>query len=286
MSDIPPLSIAFINQRPSAAAKVLEGLAVDDAAALINALPGHVSGLALGHMMPLTAAQCLAPLDPERVAHIIRDMMFLEAASILRVMDENIRSSVMAALPSDLSRDFSKSLNHPRDSVGAWMDQKISPLPLTRTASDALKYAKRKRRPKGDELFVVDDSRQYVGVLKISDLVQYDGKTVLKDIVKGDAPSLSNRASLASVVNISDWDHHHCIAVVGRKGNFLGSLTRNQARAGIDASRRSPNALEANSILTHLLQGLFVTLTGLLNLLLHSTDVVPAQSGKEVQNDR
>ncbi len=286
MTDVSPLSIAFIERRPDAAARVLENLEVDDAAALIDALPARISGLALGRMMPFAAAQCLALLDPDRAAHVLRAMLFLEAAGILRILDEDVRDTVMKAMPKDLSRDFKKSLSHPRDSVGAWMDQRISPLPHTRTVTDALKYAKRKRRPEGDELFVVDDARRYLGVVKISELVQYDGKAILKNIIKKDAPTISNRASLASVIGAIHWDNHRSLAVVGRKGNFLGILTLGQARGGLAAARRRPVNLTANSVLTHLLTGFFVTLVGLLGLILHSADIPSGQPIQENGHDR
>lgn len=276
MTNAPPLSIAYIERNPMAASRVLENLAPEDSAALIDLLPARISGLALGRMTPLAAAQCLGSLNAERAAHAISAMKFQDAASVLRVMDDAICETVLAALPADLARDFGKSMNHPRDSVGAWMDQRISPLPSDRTVSDALKYAKRKRRPEGDELFIVDSARHYLGVVRISDLVQRDGKTVLKDMIRSDVPPLLNRATLASVVNSPHWDDHASLAVVGRKGTFLGILSCRQARAGLAASRRRSVSLTPNSIITHLLNGFVVTAIGLLGLVVHSADIRPA----------
>lgn len=289
MSEAPPLSVAFIERNPQAAARVLENLPPDDAAALIDVLPARFISLALGGMTPLAGAQCLGALAPDRAAHALGAMMFQDAASLLRVMDDGNRAAVMEALPADLARDFGKSLNHPRDSVGAWMDQRISPLPFDRTVADALKYAKRKRRPEGNELFVVDTARNYTGVVRISDLIQSDGMAVLKDLTRGDAPTLSNRATLASVVNSPHWDDHTSLAVIGRKGNFLGTLSRSQARVGLASARRRPINLTPNSVLTHLLNGFFVTIVGLVGLILHSADIRPtalaSQNGPNPENN-
>ncbi len=281
MTEASPLSVAYIERRPDAAAQVLENLPADDAAALIDVLPGRISGLALGGMSPMGAAHCLSLLDPDRAANALRAMMFQDAASVVRVMDDKTRGAVMEALPSDLARDFEKSLNHPRDSVGAWMDQRNSPLPHTRTVADALKYAKRKRRPNGDEVFVVDGARRYVGVARISELVQSDAKAVLKDVIISDAPALSNRATLASVVNSPEWDKFTQLAVTGRKGNFLGTLSRAQARVGLASARRRPVNLTPNSVLTHLLASFFVAFVGLLGLILHAADIQPNSSPGE-----
>lgn len=278
MNKISPLSIAFIEQRPTAAARELENLRPDDAAALVEALPGRVSSLAVSAMTPLAAAHCLAVMDLEKAAQILRSMMFVEATSILRVIDDNHKIRILEALPDNLTRDFNKSLRHPTDSIGAWMDNRSSPLSQTHTVADALKHAKRKSRVAGDELFVLDETKKFAGVVRISELVRKDAKTLLKNIMESDLPVLSSRATLASAVNSPHWDTHKNLAVVGRKGNFLGTLSRSRIQAGLAAARRRPLDLTPNSVLTHLLTGVFVTFVGLLGLIIHSTDTKPTGS--------
>ncbi|MCC3305080.1 magnesium transporter MgtE N-terminal domain-containing protein [Sneathiella sp. HT1-7] len=286
MSNAPPLSVAFIERNPSAAARVLENLSTDDASALINVLPGYASALALGRMTPFAAAQCVIQLETDRVVLILRTMSFLDAASVLRIMNDENRSAVLDALPEDLARDFKKSLRHPRDSVGAWMNQRISPLPQSRTVADALKYAKRKTRPEGDELFIVDDAHRFVGVIRISRLIQNDSKAVLKDLIKTGAPTISNRATLASIIDSPFWDDHAGLAVVGRKGNFLGTLSHSLARQGIVAAQRNSPGVKSDSILTHLIGGCFVAFVGLLGLILNSAKIQEPITDLETSHDR
>jgi Mg/Co/Ni transporter MgtE len=267
------LSVAFIEKSPDSAAQILENLPAANAAALIEVLPTEVAALALGEMSALSGANSLMLLAPDRAGEILRAMQFQDAASVLRMM-------VLGVLPATLTRDFRKSLSHPRDSVGAWMDQRNSPLAQTRTVADALKYAKRKNRPAGDEVFVVDSARRYVGMVRISELVQNDGDAVLKDVVRPGVPTLSDRATLASVVNSADWDGNFQLPVIGRKGNFLGTVTRAQVRAGLASVRRRPMKLAANSVLAHLLTSYFVAFTGLIGLVLHAADE-KADAGEE-----
>ncbi|MZR30656.1 magnesium transporter [Sneathiella litorea] len=286
MSNAPPLSVAFIERNPSTAARVLENLATEDAAALIGVLPGYASALALSRMTPFASAQCLLQLEVGRIALILRNMSFLDAASILRMVNDENRTSIMDALPEDMARAFKKSLYHPRNSVGAWMDQRISPLPQSHTVADALKYAKRKKRPEGDELFIVDDAGRFVGAIRISSLIQTDSKAVLQDLVTKKTPTLSNRATLASVIDLPLWDDYENLAVVGRKGNFLGTLSRRLARQGIAAAQRHSGSLRSDSIPTHLISGCFVAFVGLFELLLHSVDIRVAKTNQETSHDR
>lgn len=285
MANALPLSVAFIERNPNAAARVLENLSTDDATALINVLPGYASALALGRMTPFAAAQCVIQLNTDRIALILRTMSFLDAASILRVMSDENRNAVLEALPEDLARDFKKSLSHPRGSVGAWMDQRISPLPQSRTVAEALKYAKQKSRPEGDEIFVVDEAHRFVGVVRISRLVQNDSKAVLQDLIKIGTPTVSNRATLASVIDSPLWDEHASLAVVGRKGNFLGTLSHRLARQGIVAAHRHSAGVKSESLLAHLIGGCFIAFVGLLGLILNSADIQGPKTDLEARHD-
>lgn len=280
MTQASALSVAFIEKSPDSAAQILENLPAANAAALIEVLPTDVAALALGEMSALSGANSLVLLAADRAGEILRAMQFQDAASVLRMMDDGGRDALLGVLPATLTRDFRKSLSHPRDSVGAWMDQRNSPLAQTRTVADALKYAKRKNRPAGDEVFVVDSARRYVGMVRISELVQNDGDAVLKDVVRPGVPTLSDRATLASVVNSADWDGNFQLPVIGRKGNFLGTVTRAQVRAGLASVRRRPMKLAANSVLAHLLTSYFVAFTGLIGLVLHTADE-KADAGEE-----
>lgn len=281
MSKPSPLSIAFIQRRPDVSARILESLPVEDAASLIEALPGHIGALALSEMTPFSAAQCLLLLTSDRAVLLLREMSFQDAASVYRVMSDKEQAQLADALPKDLSRDFKKALNHPTDSVGAWMDLRSSPMAQTHSVADAMKYARRKRRPAGDEIFVVDGARQFKGVVRISELVQQDGKAQLLDILDGETPFLSNRATLASVLNSPHWESHLSLPVVGRKGNFLGTISKRQIRNGLISARRKPINLAPDSIISHLFTSLIVTFVGLLGLLLKSTEPGPAVAREE-----
>ena len=284
--DASPLSVAFIERNPSSAARVIESLSTDDATALLDLLPVHACTKALGRMTPFSAAQSLSLVNVDRASLILQAMMFLDATSILRVINDESRTAILEALPIDLVKDFKKSLSHPPESVGAWMNQRTSPLPHTYLVKDALKYARQKRRPEGDELFLTDDGGRLVGVIRISQLVQYDGKTVLGDLAKLDPPTVSNRSTLSSVLNLPHWDNHAIIAVTGRKGNFLGTLSRNLVLQGISQSRRQSTGSNPNTLLSHLANGCFVSFVGLISLVFASVNLQNQKANSESKNGK
>jgi Mg/Co/Ni transporter MgtE len=275
MTDVSPLSTAFIVERPQAAAKVLSNLPPVEAARLIAALPSRITAPAVAAMPPLNAAHCIAEMPSTTAASILQNMAFQGAASVLRIVDEACRKEILKDLPRGVRREFLRSLRYPADSVGAWMDQFITPLNGTQTVAEALQYAKQRQRQSGEKIFVVDNAQTYLGTIRISDLLLLDGKTVLSQILEERERSVSSRSTLAVLISDDSWSDRWSetgsLAVVGRKGNLLGVITRTQVKHGLASMRRRPTTLSQESLFTHMFAALVVTLNGLAGLMTHSS---------------
>jgi len=265
------LSIAFIETKPQAAARSLEALNPNDAAALIEALPARTAAIAFGEMSPWSAARCLDGISAERCAGIIQKMMFQDAAALMRMATDVSRDAIYEALPTATARTFQRSLAFPINTVGANMDKLAPSMALDRTVSDAIKYGRQKKRPVGDQLFVTDDSHGYVGVVRISELLRHDGKSSLGSVVDTSIEPLIARSTLAAVEKNAQWESHSLLPVVGRKGNFLGTLSR---RGLVAANRQltiEPEGYVENALLSHLVNGYAVSIYGMIKLLLQTS---------------
>lgn len=286
MTDISTLSTTFIAARPHGAARVLSDLPPADAGSLIAALPSRITAPAVAAMSPLSAARCIAEMPPEVAASVLQKMAFLAAASILRILGEPRRKEILRSLPRGVRREFLRSLKYSADSVGAWMDQFITPLNETQTVADALRHARQKERQSGDKIFVVDRAQIYMGTVRISNLLRLEGKTVLSQIVEERGRSVSSRSALAVLFNDDSWSDAGSLAVVGRKGNLLGVITRQQVKEALATMRKRANPLSSDSIITHMLAALMVTINGIAGLLTHSSGTVEHSSVGENGNDR
>ncbi|MEX0695160.1 MAG: hypothetical protein WD075_12000 [Rhodospirillales bacterium] len=270
MTETSLLTIAYIEGKPERAAKTLETLNVLDAAALIASLPMRTAALAVGRMSPWNAAQCIETIAADRAAGIIEQMLFQDAAAILRLASPACRENLFKDLPSGLSKAFENSLAFPRGTVGAHMNRLSPSMEATRTVADALKYARQKRRHKGEYLFITDGGRIYLGLVRISELLRHDGKVVLGDIMeKGVSPFLA-RASLTSIENAAQWDSHRVLPVVGRKGNFLGALSRKDWADARAEAYATAQPYENHTILQNMTVSYAVVLSALLKLVLRS----------------
>lgn len=270
MTETPLLTIAYIEGKPERAARTLETLNTDDAAALLATLPMRTAAIALGRMSPWSAAQCIEAIAVERGAGIIEQLLFQDGAAILRMVSDTYRAAIFKAMPSSLARAFENSLAFPKGTVGAHMNKLSPSMEETRSVADALKFARQKRRPKGDYIYVTDASRLYLGVVRISELLRQDGKVSLAEIMEKDIHPLLARASLSSIETAPQWNDHSVLPVVGRKGNFLGALSRHDWADARQRAYSDVQPFESHAIVQHMAASYAVTLFGLLKLILHA----------------
>ena len=109
-----------------------------------------------------------------------------------------------------------------------------------------------------------------MGVVRIFELLRNDGKSTLEKVVDTSIEPLLARSTLSAVELDAQWENHSLLPVVGRKGNFLGTLSR---RGLIAASRQlaiEPEAYVENALLPHMINGHAVTINGLVKMLLQT----------------
>ncbi len=268
MTDTMFLSIAYIESKPERAARTLESLHAEDAAALMATVPVRIAAMALARMNVWSGARCIEHIPVERAAGIIEQMPFLDAAALLRMASDGNREAIFEALAVKLARAFRNSLAFPPGTVGAQMDKLAPSMEATRTVADALKYARQKRRPKGDIVFLTDAERNYMGIIRISELVRHDGKVPLSDIMEADVLPLLARSSLSAIESVPAWDRQSVLPVVGRKGNFLGALSRADLAAAKDTVNAGDRGSGGATIIHQLVTCYAVTVYGLLKLIL------------------
>lgn len=284
MSSPADLTLAFLERQPQSAARVLEDLDPEDAAAFLETVPGRLAGPVVGLMASWAAARSVELLAPDRAAGLIRNVSYQDAAILMRFVARARIEPILDQLPKGLARDFRASLSYPEGSVGAWMDHTVPVLAQDRTVSDGLKFAAQRRGRRDLHIFVVGEKRQFLGAVSVSDLLCASPEASLSDIMDRDIQALSNRASLASVADAPGWDRYLVLPVVGRRRNVLGGLPKDSLRKGLSEERAMDPRHAGDSILAHLFENYLVTCSGLLQLAAHSA--VARETPSSQENDR
>tara|TARA_R110000782_G_scaffold270427_1_gene370901 strand:+ start:959 stop:1816 length:858 start_codon:yes stop_codon:yes gene_type:complete len=283
MADQIPLTLAFMDTRPDAAARVLEDMPAEDAAALFAQVPARVGAEVLRQMAAFSAARCLEILPPERGAGLLRELPFVDAVTFFRNLASGVRGTIADALPANLARDLRIAVTYPVGTVGAVMDQTAVSVAATRTVDDVAKLVKRRRRKTTDHLFVVDDAGRFLGTVRAGDLLRADGKTPVADLMDGTVAALSNRATLASVLGNPQWNSYLALPVIGRTGNFLGALSRAALGAGLAELRRGHRTRThdgADTLMGNLISAYLLACAGMLRTVAHIGDPAPGTIGE------
>lgn len=238
------LTLAFLDAHPVDAARVLEGLPAEAAAAFLSDLPVRLSAPVLARMLPSSAALCIGLLDEEQAAGIIKAVGPYGGSVILRLFPEGRRRSLLSRLPTSLSVIYALLLGYPADTVGAWMDPSAPAFPPDLSAGQALEQVRR-RSGDHDSLFVVGRDQRLLGLITLHELLRADAAAPLSRMLRPFPGALPARASIASVRSHAGWYERHTLPVVELNDRFVGSLHFGDlSRAVLRAPVADPPAVE------------------------------------------
>lgn len=224
MPKLSPLTRAFLEQHPVEAARVLEQVAPESAAALLNTLPIAITTEVLRHMLAAHAARCLERLKPAAGVGLLRALPAQTGASLLRYLPPAQRDAWLRELPANVALSLRLLLNYPEDSVGAWVDARVPTLAPTTTAREALERARRAKDSAAELIYVVDDDLRLQGTVRLADLIRANARAPLAQLAQRTAPALAASAPVAAAANNTGWVEYRSLAVIDVDGHFLGAL--------------------------------------------------------------
>ena len=263
-TSLPPLALAYLEQAPSSAAKVLQEMGIDEAAAFLETVPARLAAPVVNSMIPAMSARCLERVTAARSAAILRDLAHHDATTLLRLVRVDMRNTVLAELPTSMAKRLHRSLQHSVNSVGAWTDPDIPLLSPEHTVDDALRYLRDTRT--ASHIFLESASNgRFLGAIGVHDLLSSERATPLANLPVHEIAPLSNRAALASVAFHPAWDDYLVLPVVGRRHNVLGGLSRTALRRGVHV-QRAATQMTPSSVLGNLVAALLLTCAGLMRL--------------------
>ena len=268
MTEVPPLTIAYLDRLPGSAAQVIESLQSGDAAALFEAVPTRILVPVVERMEKWPAALCLQLLPSERAAAIVAGVSYQSATVLLRLATAGRRDAILEQLPAALARDLKESLRYPRNTVGAWMDLSVPTLSLATTVEAAIVVLRAANGRMADPIFVVDEDQRLAGVLRAEALLRHAGTTGIADLIETGLTPLFARTLLRDAAEMAAWDDHSCLPVASRLGQMLGTLARSDLKRGLATISAASTPTETSaSIWSNAGEAMLVSMAGLLDLI-------------------
>ena len=226
------LTIAFMDYAPAAAARELQSLPVDAAAALVESVPTRLSAPVLNSMIPWHAANLLGSISAAKAAGVLRHLSFTDSVSLTRLVAVDRRNEIYEALPGKWAMRLKNAMEYPQHQVGAWIDPEVPILGVNDTVADAVVAIG--ATDAASHLFVESDGHEkYVGVVSVREVIRAERSAKLEQLSMLRPEPVSNRATLAALAFDERWDDYLQLPVVGRRGNLLGGLSRKTLRQAI-----------------------------------------------------
>ncbi len=266
MSSVSPLTLAFIEKRPSSVAQSLTAMETDDAAAFLETIPTRYAANTVSHMGAWSASGLLTRMNASASAAVLRELEYHTAAAILRMMAESDRLLLLDLLPKKLHRDLETSLSFPEDTVGAKMTTSIMVLNHDQTVADALAELKRSHRAKAEVVFVIDAARRLKGAVTAASLLHQSLASPLTEMMDTTVVPLSARARLGAIASLDAWDEYAQLPVLSRKKLVIGALSRKAAKQHGRTGAQVPGA-PTSSIAVAIANAFFTSAIGLGQLL-------------------
>ena len=273
MADHDVLTNAFLASHPEDAARVLEQLPDEDAAALYERAPARLGAPVLGAMLPYTAARCLLRIEASRAAMLLAAISVPAAVAVLRYLTEAQRAPLFEALPTATAIACRALLAFPRDSVGAYVDTEILALPPNCQARDALETLRAAHIMPLGPVYVIDARRRPLGQVGLPMLMRAGAHERLDTLMSAIRATLPAATPLAGADGHPAWREADLVPVVERGGGLVGVA---QLRTLRSAQRRLANAGPAPESLAAVLAiGYWHTVAGLVEATLSSLAASP-----------
>jgi len=268
------LSLAFMRAHPAQAARVLEALPVEEAAALFDRAPARLGAAVLMAMLPLRAARCIAAIGDARVLELLAPMGTQPTVAVLRHVPEARRRALIAGLPTAVALASTVLIGFSDDTLGAWADPDVVTLPPDTRGDDALQHL-RQAAATHPFVCVVDAERRLNAIVEVCALLKATAGATLGTLMQPANVTLAAHAPLAATAAHPGWEHASVLPVVGPDGRLVGVLTRDALARALRSEPAAAATSEA-SLTALLARGYWQTLSGLIETGLALLPRVPA----------
>jgi Mg/Co/Ni transporter MgtE len=251
------LASAFLDERPTEAARVLERMPVDRRVAVVRSAGGDAAP-ALGQMTISAVAECLSELTADEAAPVLDRLAVETVTAALRRLPPDTGDRLVDGLPHQKRDALRRVLRVPDGTAAALVDPTI--LMVTDDLSVAEARLRLRREAEGllHYIYVVDRARTLVGVLDMSELMRARSRAPIRSVMHERVEHLPAWMPAAAVQAHSGWRSFHAMPVTDEAGRLIGAIRYQTLRRleqeadGVEAAPGTTAAVAALGELFHL----------------------------------
>jgi len=218
------LNRRFLLDYPHEAARRLEAMSTEDAAALLATQPVHAA-VRTWQSLASDVARTVLESVPEALARqFLADSEPTASAAVLAQFDPEECEARLRTLDAQVAQELRQLLEYPDDSAGRLMDTRVTPIRTGLTVAEALARLRTVKRRGLRELFVVDDDGRLTGRVEIQDIAVADEAQPVREITRGLIAAVQDLDPREDVVNVLQQAPITELPVVTSEGRFVGVI--------------------------------------------------------------
>ena len=175
----------LVDSDPFDSADVIEEFEPREAAILTEALSTEHAIKLFSSLRPRAIIDILGFLDIDKASDIFENLDTEDTVNVLERSTEEEASELFGILSKSTRLDIDKRLAYPEDSVGRLMSEVVAILNVDTSVKDSLVEIKKLHNDISDLIYVylVNDSRQLLGVVSFRELVFANENSLIKDVM-------------------------------------------------------------------------------------------------------
>lgn len=214
----------FMLTRPAEAARVLDGMSHEEAAAAIAPIDARSSADLLQRMGADTAARVLAALPVEVAIAVLVAAEPVRVAGWLALLDETNRERLLGMLPERAARGVRDAVEYPPGTAGQLMDTRAFAFEEGTPVSRVIERLRNVRKIRLLDVMVCDADQRLTGIVSLQALLAADPDAAIETLAPADPVCVLGMASRDQVVELLGQHALASLPVVDLDRRILGIL--------------------------------------------------------------
>lgn len=207
-------------------ANLLESFPTQDRELIWAQVPEHLKGEVLAELEYDIRQPLMENITPKQISLFTQDLDAQDISEILDTVDDTVRSSVMATLDEETRIQVNKLDTYEDWEVGSYMDPDIIQVHDNITLAqvqDWLRGNEDLLDDQSQELLVVDNAQQLLGLLSLVDLIKHEQSQLVANFIDP-AITINDRMDIQEAASIFRSEDIRFAPIINMHNELVGQL--------------------------------------------------------------
>jgi magnesium transporter len=229
--DLDSVRAALKPYHPFDIAAVLPDLPSDQQVAVLLSLPAKRQAQVFGYLNAEEQLAIARALSRDDLGRLFADMDPDERADLFKRLPQTVRDAILPGLAHAQREDIRRLASYPENTVGAIMTSAYAALPPDVDAREAIDLLRQEAPDRETiyEAFVIDETRDLLGVVSLRDLLLAAPEARVSEIMRREVVKVSADAPRAEAARLIGEYDLIALPVVNGGGKMVGIVTADDA---------------------------------------------------------